>query len=104
MPVRRKSRRYLRIWVMGGTRFVSEEVSDAVQKGTINLLGIQGLSLVEPLFIEFDEDAQIGTLRCNSSHLREMRAALALITNIGESAAAIHVEGVSGTIKALKSK
>ena len=102
MPVRRKSRRYLRIWVIGDTKFASEEVSDAVQKSTINLFGVQGLSLVEPLFIDFDEDAQLGTLRC--SHMREMRAALALITNVGESAAAIHVEGVSGTIKGLKSK
>jgi len=59
-------------------------------------------STIEPNLIDFDEDSQSGILRCNHGHLREMRASLAFITSIGESAAAIHVDKVSGTIRSLK--
>jgi ribonuclease P/MRP protein subunit POP5 len=102
MPVR-KSRRYLRIWVRGAQGFASKEVSDAIQKGVLSLYGFHGLSLLEPTLIEFEESEQIGILRCNRSHLREMRASLAFIVNMGDSSAAIHVARASGTIKSLRS-
>lgn len=103
MPVRRTSRRYLALRVTGPQMFTTKEVTEAVQKGVLNLYGVQGLSRIEPVLIEFYEDEQRGILRCNRSHLRETRAVLTFITNIAGSAAAIRVERVSGTIKALKS-
>ena len=103
MPVR-KSRRYLRIWVRGARGFGSKEVSDAIQKGVQSLYGFHGLSLLNPTLIEFEEAEQTGILRCNRSHLREMRASLAFIVNIGDSSAAIHVARASGTIKSLRSQ
>ena len=102
MPVR-KSRRYLRIWVRGARGFASKEVSDAIQKGVLSLYGFHGLSLLESTLIEFEEAEQMGILRCNRSHLREMRASLAFIVNIGDSSAAVHVARASGTIKSLRS-
>ncbi len=102
MPVR-KSRRYLRIWVQGARGFASKEVSDAIQKGVLSLYGFHGLSLLDPTLIEFEEAEQMGILRCNRSHLREMRTCMAFIVNIGDSSAAIHVTRASGTIKSLRS-
>lgn len=101
MPVR-KSCRYLRIWVRGARGFSSKEVSDAIQKGVLSLYGFHGLSQLEPTLIEFEEAEQIGILKCSCSHLREMRASLAFIVNVGDSSAAIHVTRASGTIKSLR--
>jgi RNase P/RNase MRP subunit POP5 len=102
MPVHRKRRRYLKFWIRGGDGFSVKEVADAIQRSTLVLYGIQGLSSIEPSLIDFEEDAQSGILRCNHGKLREMRASLAFLTSIGERAAAIHIDKVSGTIKSLK--
>ncbi|MFQ6054314.1 MAG: Rpp14/Pop5 family protein [Candidatus Bathyarchaeia archaeon] len=75
----------------------------AFRKGVLRLYGLHGLSQIAPALLEFDEEKQTGILRCSRSHLRQMRAALAYITSIDGSAAAIRVMRVSGTIKALKS-
>jgi RNase P/RNase MRP subunit POP5 len=103
MPVGRKRRRYLRLWVCGDREFSSTEVWEAIRKGALDLYGVEGLSLMEPVLIEFDEGEQRGILRCNRSCIRKMRAVLAFIVNIRESAAAIHVERASGTLKSLRS-
>ena len=103
MPIR-KSRRYLRIWIRGAQVFSSKEVADAIHKGVLSLYGLHGFSQIEPMLIEFEEAEQTGILRCNRSHLREMRASLAFIVNIGDSSAAIHVTRTSGTIKSLRSR
>lgn len=102
MPVHRKRRRYLKFWIRGDDAFSVKEVADAIQRSVLTLYGVHWLSAIEPNLIEFDEDSQSGILRCNHSHLREMRASLAFITSIGESKAAIRVERVSGTIRSLK--
>jgi len=101
MPVYRKRRRYLKFWIRGNEGFSVKEVADAIQRSVLSLYGVQGLSTIEPNLIDF-EDSQSGILRCNHGHLRELRASLAFITSIGESAAAIHVDKVSGTIRSLK--
>ena len=85
----------------GSGSFTEKEVIDAVRKGVLNLYGIEGLSSIDPMLIDFSE-GQKGTLRCNTSYLMKMRATLALITIVGGQSAAIFVEKVSGTIKSLK--
>ncbi|MFB0557930.1 MAG: Rpp14/Pop5 family protein [Candidatus Bathyarchaeia archaeon] len=102
MPARR-SRRYIGFRVAGSRSFTVKEVADAVKKGVLNLYGVEGLSLIDPVLIDFGE-SQEGVLRCNTSHLKETRAALTLITNIGGQSVAILVEKVSGTIKSLRKK
>ena len=102
MPVHRKRRRYLKFWIRGDEGFSVKEVADAIQKSALTLYGFQGLSRIDPNLIDFDEGSQSGVLRCNHDTLREMRASLAFLTSIGERAAAIHVNKVSGTIRSLK--
>lgn len=103
MPVDQRGRRYLGIRVYGGGGFTKKEVVDTIQKRVLDLYGARGLSEIEPALIDFD-DSREGILRCNRDGLRQMRATLALVTDISDSPASIHVERVSGTIKSLKSK
>lgn len=104
MSVRRVRRRYLRFQVASERRFSKREVADAIRRGVLRLYGVHGLSQIEPVLIEFDEEEQTGILRCSHLHLRRMRASLAYITSISGSSSSIRVVKVSGTIRALKSK
>jgi RNase P/RNase MRP subunit POP5 len=78
------------------------DVGEAITNGVLRLYGINGFSKIEPQLLEFDGDEQSGIVRCSHQNLRQMRASLAFITNVGESSASIRVLLVSGTIKALK--
>jgi len=104
MPVRGTGRRYLALSIDGGDAYSEQEVSDALHQAVRELFGDYGVSCLQPKLIEFDEETSKGIVRCSRSHTREMRAALALITEISNSDAAVRVMGASGTIKSLKAK
>jgi len=104
MPVRGTGRRYLAISLDGGDTRSEQEVSDALYQAVRELFGYVGVSGLQPRLIEYDEEKREGIVRCSRSHTREMRAALALITEISNSDAAVRVTGASGTIKSLKAK
>jgi RNase P/RNase MRP subunit POP5 len=100
----RRRRRYLKIAVRGDHNFVYKDVAEVIQKSVLNLYGVEGLSRAEPKLIDFDEEDLSGILRCNHFQLDNVRAALAHVTNIEGTTAAIRVLNVSGTIKSLKRK
>ncbi len=104
MPVRGTGRRYLAISLEGGYAYSEQEVSDALYQAVRELFGDYGVSGLQPRLIEFDEETSKGIVRCSRSHTREMRAVLALITEISNREAAVRVTGASGTIKSLKAK
>jgi RNase P/RNase MRP subunit POP5 len=102
MPVRSTGRRYLAISLDGGDAYSEQEISDTLYQAVQELFGDFGVSGLRPRLIEYDEERREGIVRCNRSSTREMRAALALITEISNSDAAVRVMGTSGTIKSLK--
>lgn len=102
MPVRGRGRRYLSFVISGERNYSEGEVASAVQERVLSLFGAQGLSLVEPKIIMFDDEEQRGVLRCDRDHLAEMRAALTFVTQIGDSASAMFVEKASGTLRSLR--
>ena len=102
MPVRGTGRRYLAISLDGGDAYSEQEISDALYQAVRELFGDFGVSSIRSRLIEYDEEKREGIVRCDRSHTREMRAALALITEISNSDAAVRVAGASGTIKSLK--
>jgi RNase P/RNase MRP subunit POP5 len=102
MPVRGTGRRYLAISFDGGDDYSEQEVSDALDEAVRELFGDYGVSGIRPRLIEYDEEKREGIVRCNRGSTREMRAVLALITEISNREAAVRVVGASGTIKSLK--
>ena len=104
MPVRGTGRRYLAISLEGGDACSEQEVSDALYQAVRGLFGDYGVSGLQPRLIEYGEETSKGIVQCNRSHTREMRAVLALITEISSREAAVRVMGASGTIKSLKVK
>ena len=104
MPVRGTGRRYLAISLDGDDAFSEHEVSDALYQAVRELFGEYGVSSIRPRLIEYDEEKREGIVRCDRSSTREMRAALALVTEISNSDAAVRVMAASGTIKSLKAR
>jgi len=102
MPVRGTGRRYLAISLDGGDDYSEQEVSDALYEAVRELFGDYGVSGIRPRLIEYDEEKRDGIVRCDRGSTREMRAVLALITEISNQEAAVRVIGASGTIKSLK--
>ena len=104
MKASRARRRYLLFKVTSDQNHRERDIADAIQRGVMKLYGIVGLSQIEPLLLEFNEEEQTGILRCSHLRLRQMRASLAFITCIGDTPAMIYVLRVSGTLKALRSQ
>ncbi|MEE8354662.1 MAG: Rpp14/Pop5 family protein [Candidatus Bathyarchaeia archaeon] len=102
MPVRGTGRRYLAFSIDGGDDYSEQEISDALYNAVRELFGDYGVSGLRPKLIEYDEEKREGIVRCSRSNTREMRAAMALITEISNREAAVRVMGASGTIKSLK--
>lgn len=95
-------RRYIAFRVEG--RVSKKSVEEIIVRAVKNLYGLHGLWRLEPRLIEFDEEKQIGIVRCNHRWLPWMRASLASITEIDETPVSLHVVGVSGTLRALRKR
>ncbi len=99
--MKRVKRRYFALQVESDCPFSDREVLDAIWFSLTRLYGEHGASLTNMVLISYDSERKIGVLRANLGVMDEVRASLASITSISGKAAAVHVIGVSGTIKAL---
>ena len=102
MPVKTVRRRYIAFKVEGETS--KRELEEAIRGSVERLYGLNGLWKLEPTLIEFDEQYQIGIVRCNHRWLPWMRASLTAITEIKGKPIALHVLRVSGTLRALRKR
>ncbi|MBL7118489.1 ribonuclease P protein component 2 [Candidatus Bathyarchaeota archaeon] len=104
MPVRSTRRRYIVYQVLSEQELGRREILEAVKESVGMLFGELGMSriLITPIF--YDETVREGILRCAHKNLWDLRAAIALVDQINSKKASILVKGVSGTIKAAKTK
>ncbi len=100
--MKRFKRRYLALSVDADSAFSEHEFLDAAWFAVTRLYGEVGASLAGLALISFDAEDKFAVLRCNLSFADNVRAALATVTSIAAKPAAVHVVGVSGTIKALR--
>ncbi len=101
--MKRVKRRYLAVQVDIEGKLSQREFLDAVWKAIMQLFGEYGASQTGLTLIDFNEDSKTGIIRVSLVTLQQVRAALASITHISGKDAAIHVTGISGTIKSLRS-
>jgi len=104
MPVRGVRRRYIGFRVDADTKFAGEEIFEAIHSKALELYGVKGASAASLSMISYDGDEDRGVIRCSHESLRRTRAALAMISIISGSSAAIRVDRVSGTLKGLRLK
>jgi RNase P/RNase MRP subunit POP5 len=104
MPVRGIRRRYLLFYVTGEHPVNEKAIWETTRDSILILYGVKGFSLIDPNLIEYNAETRNGIIRCTHETTKFMRASLASIMNVSGSPAAVRVQRISGTIKALRRK
>jgi len=102
----RGRKRYIAYHIISQEKILFQDIINTIWHSILNLLGELGTSEADIWIIKdsYDEDKQIGILRCSHTSVEQVRAALALIDRIGDIRVIVKVLGVSGSIKATKMK
>lgn len=102
--IKREKRRYLALEVVSEQPLNEQILLDAVQTSVHRLFGEYGASKANLKLIEIVPEKCQAVIRCSHKALEQVRAAIASTTEIDGKTGAIHVLGVSGTLKALSKK
>ena len=97
-------KRYLAFRVASEHSANKRDVADAVWNAILKLFGEYGASQTHLALIEYNQEKRWGIIRCSHRTVEMVRAAVASITEINRKPVALHVLGVSGTLKALRRK
>lgn len=81
-----------------------KDVIHAIWSAILKLFGEYGASQVNLALIEYEPQKSYAVVRCLHKALEMVKASIASITEINGKPAAIHIVGVSGTLKALRKK
>jgi len=95
-------RRYIAFQVDSEEIVPPRKLAAEIIYAQVSLLGDKGASVNRLKLISFD--GRFGLLRCSHTRVDENRAVLATIYSVDGIRAALHVKGVSGTIKAATEK
>ncbi len=101
---RRERRRYLALKVQSEKPFNGKTVIDAVEASIQKLFGEYGSSQANLRLINLVPQNNQIVIRCSHKALENVRAAVTSTIKIDGKNVAIHVIGVSGTLKALFKK
>ena len=96
--------RYLALKIESAESFEEEDVKDAVWSAVIQLFGEYGASQAGLFFVQYDKQRKEAVLRCSHKALPMVQASIASVTKIKDKPAAIHVLGVSGSLRALRKR
>ena len=100
MP-RRERRRYLALKVQSEQPLNGRTVMDAVEASVHRLFGEYGASQINLTLIKYNPERSHAIIRCSHKALEMVKASIASITEIDGTPAAIYIQRVSGTLKAL---
>lgn len=102
--IKREKRRYLALEVAGDKPVDERAVLDAVQASVSRLFGEYGASKTNLKLMKYIPEKRQVVIRCSHIMLEQVRAAIASIMELNGETVAVHVVGVSGTLKALSKR
>ncbi|HML02557.1 MAG TPA: Rpp14/Pop5 family protein [Candidatus Bathyarchaeia archaeon] len=97
-------RRYLALKIEPTQEVNESDLENAFLGSVSRLFGEYGVSKAGLVLLSHDPVKNCAVLRCTSASLDMVKASLASITNVGSKPAAVHILGVSGTLKSLRGK
>jgi len=100
----RMRRRYLALEVIGEQPISEKDIANAIWNAILQLFGEYGASKANLTLIEYSSQKKCAIVRCSHKALEMVRASITSITEINEKPAAVHVLGVSGTLRALRKR
>jgi len=97
-------RRYIAVKIDSDQTAKKEDVYIAIWNSILRLFGEYGASWTDLRLIEYDPENGRAVLRCSHEALPLVKASIPCVTQIGDRAAVIHIQLVSGTLKSLRKK
>ena len=97
-------RRYIAVKIDSNQTPKKEEVYGAIWNSILRLFGEYGASQTDLRLIDYDSENRQAVLRCSHEALPLVKASIPCVTRIGGRTATIHVQIISGTLKALRRK
>jgi ribonuclease P/MRP protein subunit POP5 len=105
-PSLRGRTRYLAFDAISEQKILLDDLINTIWHSVLNFLGEIGTSRANIKIIKdtYDDNRQMGILRCSHDDVENVRSALTLIQRIGDVRVILRVLGISGSIKAAKMK
>lgn len=105
-PTLREKSRYLAYKVFSEKKIEFSDLVNAFWHSSLNFLGESGTANANIWIMKttWDEENQTGMIKCSHMDVEQVRTSLALIQRIGDMPVIVSVLGISGTMKAAKSK
>jgi RNase P/RNase MRP subunit POP5 len=97
-------RRYLALRLVSDSSVSREDLMNTIWDALIQLFGEYGASQTDLTLIRYSSERKFAIIRCSHKALEMVRASIASITQMNGKQAAIHIQKVSGTLKALLKK
>ena len=102
--IKRDKKRYLALEIANNQPLNEHAILDAVQASVLRLFGEYGASKANLKLIKSIPEKRQVVICCSHAVLEKVRAAIVSILEVEGKPVAIHVVGVSGTLKALVTK
>ena len=102
----RRKKRYIAFQIISEKKILTNDIFNGIWHSLLNFLGEYGTAKAGVWLLKtlYDEDKQLGLIKCNHDSVEHVRTGLAMMQRIGDSRVIVKVLGVSGTIKAAKKK
>lgn len=97
-------RRYLSLKIVSKQPINEKDAMNAIWNAVLQLFGEHGASQVALMLIKYTTQKSYIVVRCSHKALEMVKASVASITEIDGKPAAVHILGVSGTLKTLRKK
>ncbi len=102
-PTLREKSRYIKFQVLSEDRIAYSDLEAAIWNMALEFYGETGASKLSLWLVKnlYDEEKQIGVIRCNNKSVEQTVGVLGLISRLGDSRVVFKIVKVSGTIRGL---
>lgn len=106
MPTLREKERYVAFEVISEEQIVFSDLESAIWNTAQDFFGELGTAHASLWIIKnlYDENKQMGVIRCNNFSVDKVLTTLGLVTRLGDVRVIFKVHNISGTIKGLRLK
>lgn len=104
LPTLREKERYVAFQIISEEAVVYSDFEAAIWNTMMDFFGELGTSQTSLWLIKnlYDEEKQIGVIRCNHESVQNVLTALGLIERLGDARVIVKILKVSGTIRGLR--
>lgn len=100
-PTLRARRRYIKFKILSDEPIVYSDLEHAIWDAMFDFFGEEGVAQTDMWLVKnlYDENQQIGVIRCNNKSVQKVVAGLGLLTRLGDVRIVVKILKISGTIR-----